>query len=304
MSRAFQSVRRILVTGATGKQGGSLIKAMSASPSTPPFELVALTRNVNSPSAQKLSQLPNVTLLQGDFGDVPAIFRNANGPFYGIFSVQTPLDPHKEEAEGKALAEEAAKNGVEHFIYTSADRGGTERSDRDGTPVPHFISKFNIEERLKTIATETNGHMKWTIIRPVAFMENLTPDFFGKVYGTAWRLNGRKMQVVSVESIGILAAEAFKNPDQYAGRSISLATDSLTYLEANTIFREKFGRDMPNTYDFIGRIVLYLTWKHLGIMFQWIKEVGFGAKPEEYRPRMPGMLNFAEWLERSSKFRK
>ncbi|KAJ9652028.1 hypothetical protein H2198_008729 [Neophaeococcomyces mojaviensis] len=300
----MSSLKRILVTGATGKQGGAVIKALLALPPSPPFELVALTRNVNSPSAQALGRKPNVTLLQGDFADVPAIFRQAGAPFYGVFSVQTPMNHHKEEAEGKALAEEAAKNGVEHFIYTSADRGGPKRSDEDATPIPHFISKFNIEERLKTVAAETNGRMRWTIIRPVAFMENLTPDFFGKVMGTAWRFNGRKMQIVSVESIGILAAEAFKNPDQYTGKSISLATDALSFSEANAIFKKKFGHDMPNTYDFIGKIVLFLTWKQLGIMFKWIREEGFGANPEEYRRRFPSMLNFAEWLEQSSKFRK
>lgn len=299
----MSTLRRILVTGATGKQGGSLIKALStSSPNT--FELVALTRNLDSPSAQRLRQQPNVSLLKGDLDDVSAIFRQGGSPFYGVFSVQTPDDHKKEEAQGKALAEAAAKSGVKHFIYTSADRGGSERSDRDPTPVPHFISKFNIEQRLKTVAAEAREEMQWTIIRPVAFMENLTPDFFGKAFGTAWRLNGRKMQIVSTDSIGILAAEAFIHPEQFASKSITLATDSLSFDEANAVFKSKFGRDMPVTFNIIGRVVLLLTWQKLGIMFKWIREVGFGADPGEYIHRYPGMQNFEQWLEQSSKFTK
>ncbi|KAK5948663.1 hypothetical protein OHC33_010266 [Knufia fluminis] len=297
----MSALRRILVTGATGKQGGALIKALTSfSPN--PFELVALTRNIDSPSAQRLSQQPNVRLLRGDLDDMSSIFRKAESPFYGVFSVQTPLDHKKEEAQGKALAEAAAKNGVKHFIYTSADRGGPERSDKDATPIPHFISKFNIEQRLKAVAAETKGEMRWSIIRPVAFMENLTPDFFGKVFGTAWQLNGRKMQIVSTESIGILAAEAFLHPEQFASKSISLATDSLSFDEANAIFKRKFGRDLPVTQNVVGRLVLLAAWKQLGIMFKWIREEGFGADPGEFMHRYPGMQNFEQWLEQSSKF--
>lgn len=297
----MSALRRILVTGATGKQGGALIKALTAS-SPHAFELVALTRNLDSPSAQKLGKQPNVKLLQGDLDDVSAIFRQAGSPFYGVFSVQTPLDHEKEEAQGIALAEAAAKNGVKHFIYTSAERGGPERSDEYATPIPHFISKFNVERRLKSVAAETKGTLKWTIIRPVAFMENLTPDFFGKVFGTTWRLNKRKMQIVSTDSIGILAADAFNHPERFASTSISFATDSLSYEEANAIFRNKFGRDMPVTWDWLGRLVHLAAWKQLGIMFKWIREDGFNADPGEFTSQYPGMQNFEQWLEQSSKF--
>lgn len=294
-------LRRLLVTGATGKQGGALVKALTAS-SPNAFELVALTRNLDSPSAQKLAKQQNVKLLHGDLDDVSAIFQQAGSPFHGVFSVQTPLDPEKEEAQGKALAEAAARNGVKHFIYTSAERGGPERSDDNATPIPHFISKFNIEQRLKSVAAETKGTLKWTIIRPVAFMENLTPDFYGKVFGTAWRLNNRKMQIVSTDSIGILAADIFNHPERFASKSISLATDSLSYEEANAIFRTKFGRDMPATWDWLGKLVFLAAWNQLGIMFKWIREDGFNADPGEFIHRYPGMQNFEQWLEQSSKF--
>lgn len=291
------ALRKILVFGATGKQGGALIRSLIASPPSNPFELVAVTRNAESPSAKSLAEKSNVSILQGDFNDIDAIFKKA-GSVYGVFSVQTPLNHVKEEKDGKALAELAAKNGVEHFVYASVDRGG-----EGPTVVPHFASKFHIEQHIKAVAAQTNGRMRWTVIRPVAFMENLTPDFFGRVFGSSWRMTGRKMQIVSTPSIGILAAEAFRVPETYHGLSINLATDSLSFDEANAIFKKQFGRDMPNTYDFVARIIHLLAWKQFGIMFKWIKEEGFGANPDEYKSRFPGMQDFSQWLEQSSKFR-
>lgn len=304
-------IRRILVTGATGKQGGALIKALSSTTGNDksgPFELIALTRNTASASAQRLPQQYNVKLLQGDLDDVSTIFNQITtkfGPLYGVFSVQTPLKPHREEAQGKALAEYAARKGVKHFIYTSADRGGPTRSENDSTNIPHFISKFNIEKRIKEVASEGESPMVWTIIRPVAFMENLTPDFFGKVFGNAWALNGkdRKMQIVSTESVGVLAAEAFKNPEEFAGKSVSLATDSLSFNEANAIFERKLGRSLPRTYEWLASFIInWVAHKELGLMFDRIRKEGFGADVDEYRSKYPRMMNFEEWLERASKF--
>ena len=304
-------VKRILVTGATGKQGGALIRALSPTSNdkkSTPFELIALTRDTASASAQRLPQQNNVKLHQGDLDDVPTIFNQITtkfGPLYGVFSVQTPLKPHREEAQGKALAEHAVQNGVKHFIYTSADRGGPTRSENDPTNIPHFVSKFNIEKRIKEVAPGGESPMAWTIIRPVAFMENLTPDFFGKVFGNAWAFNGkdRKMQIVSTESVGVLAAEAFKNPEEFAGKSVSLATDSLSFNEANAIFERKFGRTLPRTYEWLASFIInWVARKELGLMFDRIRKEGFGADVDEYRSEYPQMMTFEEWLEKASKF--
>ena len=80
----------ILVTGATGKQGGAFINAVLNSPDASKFTLLALTRNPTSPAAQKLAE-KNVKLVKGDLTDVPAVFKQAKevagGPIWGIFIV-------------------------------------------------------------------------------------------------------------------------------------------------------------------------------------------------------------------------
>lgn len=89
-SQSINMARVLLITGATGKQGGAVIKSLQGNAE---FEILAVTRNPDSPSAQKLSQgASNITLVKGDFNDVPTLFANAkraaSGPIWGVYSVQ------------------------------------------------------------------------------------------------------------------------------------------------------------------------------------------------------------------------
>jgi len=294
---------RILVTGATGKQGGAVITALLACQPKPPFHIVALTRKANSTRAKALAQKPNVSILEGDLDDCTSIF-NMSEPFHGVFGVTTPLKGHElEEKQGKALVDVAAANNVKHFVFTSADRGV--HADTDGSVVPHFQSKFNIENHLKAVAAKT-GQMDWTIIRPVAFMENLSPDFIGKAFTAMWELNGmdRKLQLVSTIDVGILAADAFKNREKYASKALDLATDSLSPNEAKATFRRVVGQEIPTTYHFVGRLIKWMLHEQLGIMFQWFVDVGFAADPNHYKREFPEMQGFEKWLQQSSAWKR
>lgn len=83
--------RALLITGATGKQGGSVIKALLARNTN--FKILAVTRDVNSPSAKRLAAAsPNITLVQGNLDNTEAIFQDAKKAVqesvWGVFSVQ------------------------------------------------------------------------------------------------------------------------------------------------------------------------------------------------------------------------
>ncbi|KAK4984646.1 hypothetical protein LTR66_008426 [Elasticomyces elasticus] len=299
--------RSLLVTGATGKQGGALISALLSKPNQP-FEIYALTRNTASRSAQALASKPGTKLVKGDLEDCPAIFREIEKP-WGVFSVQLPLPNAKvEEKRGKALTDAAIKAGVRHLVYTSGDRGGNERSERDPTNVPHFVSKYNIEKDIREKADASKQGMTWTILRPVAFMENLTPDFIGKAFATLWWLNGadQKLQLISTVDIGIVAAEAFLNAEseEFRNKAISLAGDELAPVDANAIFKKQVGADMPTTYSFVGRLIRFGLKEQLGLMFDWFKAQGFGADVAGLKKRYPGTQDFSTWLRETSKFGK
>ncbi|QIW96616.1 hypothetical protein AMS68_002134 [Peltaster fructicola] len=220
--------RRLIVTGATGKQGGALVQALLAK-SSQSFEIFAVTRNKESTGAKALARKPNVRVIQGEFDDPAAIFAQVQDP-WGVFIVTTPVMGKKdasvvEEQQGKAMVDAAVKAGIKHIVYNSVDRGVD--SDNQETPIPHFRSKKHVEDHLK--ATTAGQGISWTIIRPVAFMDNLSNDFVGKIFVAAWRQNGMdtKLQLISSKDIGRIAAEALLNADkdEYKNKSITIAGD-------------------------------------------------------------------------------
>ncbi|KAF5133427.1 NmrA-like family domain-containing protein 1 [Metarhizium anisopliae] len=297
--------RALLITGATGKQGGSVITSLLAKNAD--FQILAVTRDTTSPGAKKLAAAsPKVTLVQGNLDDTEAIFKNAKkateAPIWGVFSVQlAPMNksgPSIEEAQGKSLVDSAIKHDVKHFVYTSVDRHGAKSIDNP-TDVPHFKSKHNIEHHL--IDKAQNTTMTWTILRPVAFMDNFAPGFIGKLFATAWRdaLKSRPLQLIATEDIGAFAAMSFLEPDRFAGKSISLAGDELSFAQMEKVFREKVGAPPPTTFGFVAWLVLRLS-VELRTMFNFFEKEGYGADIAAVREMNPDVKDFGRWLEGSA----
>ena len=297
--------RRLVVTGATGKQGGALISALQAH-STQPFDIFAITRNKASGSAQSLASRPNVKVIEGDFDKPEAIFQQVKN-VWGVFIVTTPMGKggaKKEEAQGKAMTQAALDSGVKHIVFTSVDRGSN--SDNDPTNIPHFASKKHIEDDImeKTKGTET----KWTILRTVAFMDNMSNDLMGRVFSTMWNQNGMdtKLKLIGSKDIGRVAAEAFLNADiqDYKNKAISIAGDELSPNEAAKIFKEVTGQDMPHAYSFLGTLAKWMMSDELGKMFAWFVTMGFHADVGDVKRKYPFMKDFRAWLEEESAWRK
>ncbi|KAI9870784.1 MAG: hypothetical protein M1830_001726 [Pleopsidium flavum] len=293
------SLKTLLITGATGKQGGALISAL-LSRKPPSFNILAVTRNPSSPSAKHLASKPNVSLLKGDFDDPAAIFKQAPQKVWGVFAVQLPSA--KEETQGKALVDAAVANGVQHFLYSSAERGGPEKSDADPTNVPHFASKYAIEKHLLSQAAASRQKMTWTILRLTAFFDNLTPDFMGKAFAAMWKSMGdTKLMLVSTRDIGRFAAGVFEDADNYRNKAISMAGDELTFDEACEVYEKVIGKSMPVTFVGVGRAIMWAV-KDLGLMFKWFVDVGFKVDIRELRRMDPELQDFGTWLKDSSKF--
>ncbi|EXJ95693.1 hypothetical protein A1O1_00816 [Capronia coronata CBS 617.96] len=316
--------RAILITGATGKQGGAVVNALVAAKAD--FQILALTRDTQSPSAQRLAQKsPKIKLVTGNLDLPDEIFSNAkeatSAPVWGVFSVQIAIGGKAkltEEEQGKALIDAALANNVEHFVYSSVDRGDSQVSNTNPTNIPHFISKHNIEQHLFKTTRErqhqagqqqqqqqNNKHtlMRYTVLRPVAFLDNLIPGFFGKVFSTSYQiaLREKPLQLIAASDIGVVGAQAFLRPDEFSGKSISLAGDELTFQQFREIFEERTGQTLPTTYGFVARMIMWMS-KEFGSMFQWFYDEGFGADIEECRKINPGMKDFATWLDKESQF--
>ncbi|TVY83967.1 Nitrogen metabolite repression protein nmr [Lachnellula suecica] len=295
--------RRLLITGATGKQGGALIEALRAR--SAPFGILALTRNASSSGAKALAAKPNVTVVEGNIKTPATIFESYK-PIYGVFCVTalTPGKENDEEAQAIPLIDAAIKNGVEHFVFTSVERGGDDASEKNPTNIPHFASKHRIEKYMKEQIAAKGSKMEWTILRPVAFMDNLTPNFMGKGFASMWAGVGDKpLQLISCRDIGVFGARAFIDPEAYKGRAISLAGDALTLQQGKEVFKDAVGYPMPETFGFVGSGIKFMS-KEMGTMFQWFKDVGYGVDIPALRKEEPQLQDFGTWLKQSSGFRK
>lgn len=303
--------RKFLVCGATGQQGGAVVKALAAEHFSYPIEILALTRNTNSAAAKNLASNPKVSLLAGDLNDVPAIFETAGGKdsIYAVFLVTLPSMKKlqegvvdKEVTQGCAMFDYALSNGVKHFVFSSVDRGGDVKSWDTPTKIPHFITKHDIEQHIRD-KSAGQSDMTYTILRPVAFMDNYRPNIIGRIFAAAWaQMEPKKLQMVAARDIGIVAAKALKDPDSgdFKNTAIGLAGDDIAQSEGNQAMWDAKGRPMVQTYWFIAS---FLKWAigDVGIMFKWFEDEGYGADLQKCKRLNPDMMDFKTWLKEESK---
>jgi uncharacterized protein YbjT (DUF2867 family) len=308
--------KTLLIIGATGHMGGSVIRAILSKPQSP-FTALAVTRTPDSPAAAGLQQKsPKIKVIKGDLDNPNSIFDAArkesetSPPIWGAFYVQNPLGKGSsaalEQQQGKAFIDACIKNGVCHFVYGSADRHGDD-ADTKSTNIPGFISKYHIEHHLRE-SCEESKQMTYTILRPVSFMDNFTGDFVGRVSLTVWKIVIPKevpLQLVAVKDIGEFAVMAFDDPvaAEVHNVALSLAGDEITFDQAAAEFKKRTGKNIPTTFGVIARAVL-LVMKEVRLMFEYFGKERCAADLAVCRRLRPETLSFGEWLDAESDWKK
>ncbi|KAF4331588.1 nucleoside-diphosphate-sugar epimerase family [Fusarium beomiforme] len=305
--------RALLITGATGKQGGAVVDALLARRS-PDFKILAVTRNARSASAQRLAAKSSlIKLIEGNLNAVPSLFKAAREtagplPIWGVYSVQVAMGKgataESEIRQGKALIDESIQAGAKHFVYSSVERGGDARSWNNPTAVPHFQTKHQIEQYLRDMTNDDRkgSTMGWTILRPAIFMDSLQPGFVGKLFLTMLRdtIENKPLQWVATSDIGFFAAQAFTNPEAWNRKAVGLAGDELTLEELNKTFEKVTGRSAATTFSLLGKALKYGV-PEIGNMVKWFKDEGYKADIAELKKTHPHIMSMEEWL-RKSKF--
>jgi uncharacterized protein YbjT (DUF2867 family) len=220
--------------------------------------------------------------------------------FVGVFLVTLPTA--NEEHQALTMIDAAISNGVQHFIFTSVDRGGPTKSDTEPTAIPHFATKLKIEKYLKKTTTEKAGHMKWTILRPTSFMDNLSPGFIGRLAATSLKKMGKiRVSLISTADIGKAAAQVFLRPDRYEGKALTLTGDVITFQELNRIFREEKGKNIPLTFDLVSSI---LEWAvgDFGVTMKFFRDGGYDCEMDKDLAKELGLRDFRTWLREDSTF--
>lgn len=271
----------ILVTGATGKQGGSVARHLLADG----WSVRALTRSPDKTEANQLKEL-GAEIIQGDL-DNPSTLEPAVAGVYGVFSVQQywAKGVDVEVKEGMALADVAKKAGVAHFIYSSV--GGAERK----TGIPFYESKFQIETYVKKL------NLKWTILRPTFFMENLlAPDILDNIYNGKFPFpleTEMSMQLLAVDDIGAMVTLMFNNPDIFIGKAIELAGDEVTGTQMAEVLSRVIGKTV--TYEELPVESLHQVSADYEMMFDWMNRRGYAADIESLQKMLPDLKTFEAW---------
>jgi len=271
--------QKILVTGATGRQGGAVVRQLLLSG----FPVRALTRNPDRPAVRALAE-KGVEICRGDFNDRSSLTRAVAG-CQGVFSVQNFFEGgfEAEVVHGKLLADAAKAAKVKHFVYTSV--AGAERH----SGIPHFESKWLIEQHIRSLS------LPCTIFRPVTFMESFIAFNFLQDGKLVIALPPEtKLQVISARDIGVFVAQAFNDPDDFIGREIEIAGDELTMPELAKLFSQALGE--PVTYRQLPLEELQASSEELALMFKWFQTKGTIADIELLRQLHPGLMAWSTWL--------
>ena len=251
--------RTILVTGATGQQGGALVNELAGKG----FALRAMTRNPGSDKAKALSA-KGVEVVQGDLNDEASLRKALQGA-WGVFAVQNTWEAgvEGEEEQGKRLARLAKDAGVQHYVYTSVAS-----ADRK-TGIPHFDNKSRIEDTVRSL-----GFPSYVISRPVFFMENLPSPWFLHGDNLVSAIEPQtKLQMIAVADIGKYAAKAFTDAERLKGREFDIAGDERTMPETAEIMGRALGRKL--TYLQIPLEDIRKNSDDFAIMLDWFNKVGY-----------------------------
>jgi len=300
----------IAVVGATGAQGGGLVRAITSDPDRP-FTARAITRDINSEKARALAAL-GAEVVAGDVDDAASL-RSAFEGAYGAYCVTFFWDhfsPEKELAQARAMAEAARDAGVKHVIWSTLEdtRKWVPLSD-DRMPtlmekykVPHFDAKGEADQIFTDLGVPT------TFLVTSFYWDN----FIGFGMGPARRADGKlaitlpigdaKLPGIAAEDIGRSAYGIFKKGPELIGKRVGIAGEHLSGAEMAAAFSNLLGEEVrynavePSVYRSFG----FPGADDLGNMFQFKRdfEDDFrGARPvDATRALNPKLQSFSEWL--------
>lgn len=276
-----KSNKTILVSGASGRQGGAVLRQLRERG----FLVRAMTRNPDQPQLRALTG-HGVEVVKADLNDQNSLSRALDGA-YGAYSVQNWRQEglEGEVRRGMNFADAAKRSAIRHFVYSSVAA-----ADRR-TGVPHLESKFRIEEHIRGTG------MPFTIIRPVFFMENWL-GMRETIEGGSIHLPlspATRLQMIAVEDIGRAVAAAFERPGKWQGRAFEMAGDELSMAELAQAFSGAGGREVR---------YVQTPWeefeqsagKEITAMYRLFEAQGYHVDIGAVRQEIPNLTSFGHWL--------
>ncbi|KAM5152035.1 nmrA-like family domain-containing protein 1 [Mantella aurantiaca] len=237
------SKKLITVLGATGAQGGSVVRALLGNCS---FAVRAVTRDVSKPAAVKLKEA-GAEVVAADLDDEKSMKAALSGA-YGAFVVTTFFDQfskEKEVAQGKLIADLCKQQGLQHVVFSGLEN--VNKLTGGKLEVLHFDGKGEVEEYFRQI----KGPM--TSLRLAFYFENFLticrPQQCsdGKTYQLVLPMGDIPMDGISVADLGPVVLSILQNPSEYIGKDIGLSADKLTVQQYADIMSEVTGKTIVDS---------------------------------------------------------
>jgi uncharacterized protein YbjT (DUF2867 family) len=275
--------RSVLVTGATGQQGGAVARALLSRG----HRVKALTRKPDSDAARQLMSA-GADLATGDLGDAASVLRAASGVGTMFLMGNSYEAGTEEETRQGIIAADAAKSaGVGHLIYSSVADANKK------TGIPHFDSKYLVEKHVAGLG------IPYTISAPASFMENIVAPWSVDAlrqgtYGLAMPAK-RALQLIAVADIGAFVAALTERRDQVFGKRFDLAGDELSGEAQAKALSYAIGR--PINYQEIPLAAVRQQSEDVALMFEWFDRVGADADIAALRRDFPEVRwhSLADW---------
>lgn len=300
----------IAVVGATGAQGGGLVRAILSDPDHE-YHVRAITRDVNSDKAKELVKM-GAEVVSADLDDINSIKKAFHGA-YGAFCVTFFWDhfsPEKEKNHAMAMAEASKSEGVKHIIWSTLDDTRKFIPLEDNRmptlqgkyKVPHFDAKGESNHFFTDLGlpvTHLNTVFYWDNFIYFGLGPRKGPD--GKLAITL-PMGDKRLPGIAASDIGKCALGVFKAGEKYIGKTIGICGEQLTGEQMAEGFGKVLGEEVvynevtPEIYrsfDFPGA-------DDMGNMFQFKRdfEKEYCASRDQALSRRlnPSLLTFNEWL--------
>ncbi|XP_015732855.1 nmrA-like family domain-containing protein 1 [Coturnix japonica] len=283
----------IVVFGATGAQGGSVVRALLEDGT---FAVRAVTRSPGRKEAAELRQR-GAEVVRADLDDERSLEEAMDGA-YGAFVVTNfweHCSKEKEIAQGKRLADLSKHLGLQHVVYSGLEN--VKQLTKGRLEVLHFDGKGVVEEYFRAV------HVPTTTVRLPFYFENFLSSFKpqkapqGDKLLLGLPMGDTPMDGMAVEDLGPVVLSLLKSPEQYIGQVIGLSTGKLTVAEYAAAFSQQTGKTVedakitPEEYEKLG----FPGAKELADMFRF-----YDLKPDrnvELTMKLnPKARTFQQWL--------
>ncbi|MFF0153456.1 NmrA family NAD(P)-binding protein [Micromonospora sp. NPDC005203] len=292
----------VLVTGATGRQGGATARALL----TAGVPVRALVRDPATDRARAVEAL-GAELVTGDLRDRDSLIRAAQGA-RAVFSVQMPamtettIDFDGELTQGFNLIDAALAAEVPQFVHTSVSGAGQHTETpgwaegRWAAMAPYYATKAGIQDRVREA-----GFKRWTLLKPSFFMDNFLPSMAyliprGVAGGLATVIKPQtSLSLVATDDIGRAAAAAIAEPDRFHGVELELASDYRTMTEIAKALSDALGVELSAPDMTEEEAIAAGMPEFAAISHEQMNVVGQPARPEYAQALGIPLTTFAQW---------